>query len=202
METLTERYNNYLNAKDDDIMLCEFLSYEEYGILYEDWEDIKSKVQKYRDLEKVGTKVAKYGAGIGAGIAAGAAVGGTAGAVLLGPAIAGAITMILSVYRHWSDKCHARCKGLSVQHQAGSSHGPEYSLCRAKCNKQGATEAISKLKAKKAAALSKEKDKGKKVKIEAKFNKLEQYFTKKMARFDQQIKDHEGSMRGRSGSGY
>jgi hypothetical protein len=211
MRTLTEQYTNYLNFKDDGILVSEFLSYEEYQILYEDWESIKKKVQRYRDLETIPKKIGKYSA---AG-AIGATAGGVAGSPLgVGGTAIGAYggmllaTIILASYRRWTDACYQRCKRLISYSTTGGQtdnnyYGPEYSLCRAKCNKQGAIQAIDELKTKTSAALKKVgNDKEKQEKIKKKAAKMEVFFNNKLSKFNQEIKDYEGSMRGRSGQGH
>jgi len=202
MRTLTERYHTYLNTKESGMSVCEFLTYQEYQILYEmDWEDIKGKLQKYRDIEPIPRKAAKYAA---AGVV-GAAVGAYAGdaiphggdsAAPMAAALGSLIFMkILKMYRHWSDKCTYRCKGL----KSGDS---ENALCRAKCNLQGCDEALTKINAPMHALLAKESDPDKKEKIKKKFEKLSKFFVTRRKRYEQQIKDYEGSMRGRSGQGH
>lgn len=179
MEPLTERYTRYLEAKEGDIELCEYFTFDEY-MLYE---------AGYKDLEKGGSKALKYGAAGLAGTAVGATVLGP-----LGPLVGLMFMAILKKYRFVTDKCINRCKGLAATRKAV---GPEFALCRAKCNLGAAEGMLAEVESKRKTVLQKAKNEKQQASINKKFDKKGEFFRKKIADAKQMIQDYEGSMRGR-----
>jgi hypothetical protein len=175
MEPLTERYTRYLEAKEGDIDLCEYFTFDEYTqYLY------LKELSGYKDLEKKKVKFAKYGAT--------AAVATTVGALTVPLAIP-LITMMamvaLKIYRASKDKCQKRCFRLK---------GAENTLCKTHCNRDAALAAIDAIEKKRTDLLAKAKDDKAKVAIHKKIDKKLKFFKDKLAQYDTTIKDYKRSL--------
>ena len=173
-------------------MVCEFLTYREYQILYEEYRDIDpdAGAQQKRAALTGGAVGGALGGALGgaAGGPGGAAVGGAFGAAS-GAAI---FTAVLGLYRMFTDKCNSNCSPMI-------NSRTNYILCHAKCNLRGCNEAIARLKASKN-ILEKEKDPEKKAKLVKKYNETLQFFMSKKKHYIDQISDLEEARKSNKGN--
>jgi hypothetical protein len=177
MEPLVERYTRYLEAKEGDIELCEFFTFDEYNMLYEEG--------GYNKLDTTGKKVLKYGgAYVGAGVATSLAGigGGPVGAI-----IGLLVIALLKAYRVLKDKCRVQCKNVE--------EGPKRTICEAKCNIGAANIMLKEVEVKRKIALSKTKNDKQKEAVNKKFDKKVEFFKNKITEFKAQIQRAQGSMK-------